>query len=110
MQIGASQMAELSRIRRAAFLGRLRQFIADNTQRIPEENALSGLFERASAYGLITEQQFAGYIMLAWQSGVRPPASDPEWIAEVMMDLSRSPDGKVETLFDRAGSRLAGQA
>ena len=110
MQIGASQMAALTQIRKTAFLRRLRAFIEDRTQRVPEEDTLAALFERGSRYGLVSEQQFAGYIMLSWQSGVRPPASDPQWIAEVMIDPYRSPDGKVDTLFDRASSRLAGQA
>ena len=110
MQISAAQMTALSQIRKAAFLRRLRRFIEDQTLRVPEEDALAGLFERGSGYGLISEQQFAGYIMLAWQSNVRPPAPDPQWIAEVMSDSRRSPDGKVEALFDRASSRLAGQA
>ena len=110
MQIRAAQMTALSQIRKAAFLGRLRRFIEDHTQRVPEEDALAGLFERGSSYGLVSEQQFAGYIMLAWQLGVRPPAPDPKWIAEVMSDPQRSPDGKVEAFFDRASSRLAGHA
>lgn len=110
MQIGAAQMRTLSETRKAAFISRLRQFIEDEIQRTPEEAALARLFERGLAYGLITERQLAGYIVLAWQSGVRPPASDPEWIAEVMRDPFRAPDGKVATLFDRAGPRLAGQA
>lgn len=110
MQIGAAQIRALSEIRKAAFIGRLRQFMEDEIRRIPEEPALARLFERGLAYGLSTERQLAGYIVLAWQSGVRPPAADPAWIAEVMRDPYRSPDGKVETLFDRAGSRLAGQA
>ena len=110
MQIGATQMMALSQMRKAAFLRRLRQFIEDHTQRIPEEDALAGLFERGSGYGLVSEQQFAGYIVLAWQSGVKPPAPDPQWIAEVMSDSRRSPDGKVEAIFDRASSRLAGRA
>lgn len=110
MQIRAAQMTTLSQTRKATFLVRLRQFIQDRTQRAPEEDVLADLFERALKYGLVTEQQFAAYIMLAWESGVRPPASDPKWIAEVMNDAYRSPDGKVETIFDRAGSRLEGQA
>jgi hypothetical protein len=110
MQIRAAQMTALSRIRKAAFLSRLRQFIQDKTQRAPESDALADLFERGLRYGLITEQQFAGYIMLAWQSGVRPPASDPKWIAEVMNDPYRLADAKVKTLFDRASSRAEGQA
>jgi hypothetical protein len=110
MQIGATQMMALSQMRKAAFLRRLRQFIEDHTQRVPEEDALAGLFERGSGYGLVSEQQFAGYIVLAWQSGVKPPAPDPQWIAEVMSDSRRSPDRKVEAIFDRASSRLAGRA
>src|SRR5262245_7716580 len=109
MQISAAQMTALSQIRQAAFLRRLRQFIEDQTQRIPEDEALAGLFERGSGYGLISERQFAGYIMLAWQCGVRPPAPDPQWIADVMSDSRRSPDGKVEAIFDRASSMIAGR-
>jgi hypothetical protein len=110
MQISAAQMTALSQMRKEAFLRRLRRFIEDQTQRIPEEDALDRLFERGSGYGLVSEQQFAGYIMLAWQAGVRPPPSDPQWIAEVMNDSRRSPDAKVEALYDRASSRLAGRA
>ena len=110
MEIRAAQIRALAEIRRAAFISRLRQFMEGELHRIPEEPALARLFERGLAYGLTSEQQLAGYISLAWQSGVRPPAPDPQWIAEVMSDPYRSPDGKVETLFDRASSRLAGQA
>jgi len=108
MQTGAAQMTALWKIRKAAFLRRLRQFIEDQTQRIPEEDALAGLFERGLGYGLVSEQQFADYIMLSWQSGVRPPAPDPRWIEAVMSDPSRSPDGKVEILYSRFNSRLVG--
>ena len=101
-------MTALWQIRKASFLRRLRRFIEDQTQRIPEEDALAGLFERGLGYGLISQQHFASYIMLSWQSGVRPPAPDPRWIAEVMNDPSRSPDGKVETLYSRFNSRLVG--
>jgi hypothetical protein len=109
MRIGAAQMAALSEIRKAAFLRRLREFIEDHTQRIPEEDALTDLFERGASYGLVSERQFAGYIMLTWQAGVRPPAPDPQWIAEVMSDSQRSLDGKVEAIFDRATARLLGR-
>ena len=98
-------MTALFRARKAAFLGRVRQFIADNAQPVPEHDTLAALFDRASSYGLITEQQFAGYILLAWQSGVKPPASDPAWIAEIMQDGSRMPEDKLTTLFDRANSQ-----
>src|SRR5215510_7199519 len=108
MQIGAAQMTALSEIRKAAFLRRLRQFIEEHTQRVPEEDALAGLFERGLAYGLVSEQQFAGYIMLSWQLGVRPPAPDPKWIADVMNDSARSPEGKIENLYIRVSSRMIG--
>jgi len=110
MQISAAQMAALSQMRKTAFLRRLRRFIEDQTRQAPEEDALVGLFERGSGYGLVSEQQFAGYIMLAWQAGVRPPAPDPQWMAELMTDPRRSPDGKVDAIFDRASARLAGRA
>jgi hypothetical protein len=110
MEIRAAQMAALSQIRRAMFLRRLRQFIQEHTQRVPDEGALAGLFERGSRYGLVSEQQFAAYIMLSWQAGVRPPAPDPEWIAEVMNDPSRSADGKLDAIYERADQIAEGQA
>jgi len=102
MQITAAQMAALSEARRKAFLLRVRQFIQEETQRVPQEDVLADLFDRASRYGLVSEQQFAGYIVLAWQFGVIPPASDPHWIAEVMSSPRLPPETKVETLFARA--------
>ena len=104
MQITAAQMAALSEARKKAFLLRVRRFIQDETQRAPQENVLTDLFDRASCYGLVTERQFAGYIVLAWQFGVIPPASDPHWIAEVMSNPRLLPDDKVDTLFGRASS------
>ena len=110
MEIRAAQITALSQIRRAMFLRRLRQFIEERTQRIPEEDALAGLFERGLRYGLVSEQQFAGYIMLSWQSGVRPPAPDPKWIAEVMNDPVRSAEAKVDAIYDRARAMAEGKA
>ena len=95
-------MAALSEARRKAFLLRVRQFIQEETHQVPQENVLADLFDRASRYGLVSEQQFAGYIVLAWQFGVKPPASDPDWIAEVMSSRRLPPETKVETLFARA--------
>jgi hypothetical protein len=105
MQITAAQMAALSEARKKAFLLRVHQFIQEETQHAPQGNVLTDLFDRASRYGLVTERQFAGYIVLAWQSGVIPPASDPNWIAEVMSNPRLLPDDKVDTLFGRASSR-----
>ena len=105
MQISAAQMAALSEAQKKAFLVRVRQFIKEETQRVPQEGVLADLFDRASHYGLVTERQFAGYIALAWQSGVVPPASDPHWIAEVMNHPGLRPEAKVETIFGRASSR-----
>ncbi len=100
-------MAALSEARKKAFLVRVRQFIQEETQRAPQESVLAALFDRASRYGLVTERQFAGYIDLAWQSGVVPPAPDPQWIAEVMNHPGLLPETKVETIFGRA--RLLGK-
>ena len=58
-------MTDLSKIRRAALLCRLRQFIEEQIQRIPEEDALAGLFERGLGYGLVSEQHFVSYIMVS---------------------------------------------
>jgi hypothetical protein len=106
MNIRAAQITALTEARKLAFLHRLRTFIEGHVHQNPEDTVLVDLFDRASRYGLITEQQFAGYIVLAWQLGVRPPASDPAWLAEVMNDPSRLLDDKIETLFRRADSKL----
>ena len=105
MQITAAQMAALSEAQKNAFLVRVLRFIQEETQQEPERNALSGLFDRASGYGLVTERQFAGYIVVAWQSGAVPPATDPQWIVEVMKRPDLLPDNRVETLFGLASSR-----
>ena len=105
MQITAAQIAALSEAQKNVFLVRVLRFIQEETQREPERNALADLFDRASRYGLVTERQFAGYIVVAWQSGVIPPASDPQWMAEVMKRPDLLPDKKVETLFGLANSR-----
>jgi hypothetical protein len=110
MEIRAEQMNALSQMRRAMFLRRLRQFIEEHTQQVPEEGALADLFERGERYGLVSEQQFAGYVMLSWQSGVRPPAPDPTWMAEVMNDPARSADAKVDAIYDRARAIAEGKA
>jgi len=110
MQITAAQMAALSEARRKAFLLRVRQFIQEETRRAPQESVLADLFDRASRYGLVTERQFAGYIALAWQFGVVPPASDPRWIAEVMSNPRLLPENKVKTIFDRAKLSAKGRA
>lgn len=110
MEITAAQMAALSEARKKTFLLRVRQFIQEETQRAPQEIVLADLFDRASRYGLVTERQFAGYIVVAWQSGVVPPASDPRWIAEVMNHPGLLPEAKVETIFGRASSLGKGPA
>jgi hypothetical protein len=102
MQIQPEQMAALTAQRQNRFLDRLAGFIETRTQRAPERTALDGLFARATGYGLVTEQQVAGYVTLAWAAGAHESAADPAWIAEVMADAFRTPDDKVAALFQRA--------
>ena len=79
MQISAAQMAALSQMRKTAFLRRLRRFIEDQTRQAPEEDALVGLFERGSGYGLVSEQQFAEWYGVQSDGWIRvgETVSDP---------------------------------
>ncbi|MEP6504993.1 MAG: hypothetical protein ABJD97_16750 [Betaproteobacteria bacterium] len=102
MQIQPERMAALTAQRQSRFLDRLAGFIENKTQRAPQRAALDGLFARASGYGLVTEQQVAGYITLAAASAAHETAADPAWIAEVMADAFLTPANKVAALFDLA--------
>jgi hypothetical protein len=104
--ISADQMSSLTELRKAAFLGRLCTFIEEQTHRTPDESSLDDFFVRGSTYGLSSEREFAGYIAMAWMSGVIPPAPDHEWIASIMRDPYRLPEDKVKALFDVANLKL----
>jgi len=99
-------MASLTNLRKTAFLDRLRAFIEGQTHRTPGDGLLDDLFVRGSAYGLSSEREFAGYITMAWMSGVISPAPDHEWIASIMRDPYRLPEDKVKALFDVANLKL----
>jgi hypothetical protein len=105
MQLRADQFSRLVESRRQDFLARLAAFIEDKSRRAPEPPVLAALFDRAQQYGLVTEQHIAGYVMLAWASGARPPEADPSWIAQVMADLHRAPADRLDALFAAADRR-----
>lgn len=104
--ISADQMSSLTELRKTAFLGRMGRFVEEQTHRTPDDGVLDDLFVRGSAYGLTTEREFADYIIMAWMSGVIPPAPDHEWIGNIMRDPYRLPEDKVKALFDVANLKL----
>ena len=105
MQLRAEQFSMLVDSRRQDFLARLATFIEEKSRRAPEPAVLAALFDRAQQYGLVTEQHVAGYVMLAWASGARPPEPDPSWIRQLMADLHRAPADRLDALFAAADQR-----
>ena len=110
MRITPKQMTMLAAPRRDEFLRRLRVFIEEQTKRVPAEETLAALFERGMTYGLVTEQQFAGYILLAWAAKAGGGTPDPAWIGDVMKDPYRTPDDKVAAIFERANRNAQARA
>jgi hypothetical protein len=106
IRISTTQMAGLAQPRRAEFLDRVREFVAARAGSAPDEAALQTLFDRGTGYGLVSEQQYAGYLVLAWASKTWRAESDPEWITRILADPHRVPDDKVAALF-RAADRGA---
>ena len=60
------------------------------------------MYRRGIRHGLQTEQQFAGYILLAWVAGARMSVPDPEWIDEVLRDAHRTAADRFAAIFARA--------
>jgi hypothetical protein len=110
MHISSEQMASFAMHRQRDFIDRLVGFIEDKTQRSPDRTALIALFSRATRYGLVTEQQVAGYVTMAWASGAHHAPADPGWIAAIMNDACRRGDDKVKALFDQADRLPRGRA
>lgn len=106
MIISKEQMESLAVARQGAYLGRVREFITRNTQRAPDEATTAWLFQRGQGFGLRSERQLAGYILLAWACGCKPPdVHEPEWMSAVLLDAYRTPDDKLEGLFVLAEQR-----
>ena len=102
MLITSEQMAALEDERKGRFLARVGDFIATRAPARPEPRVLEALYRRGQAYGLSSEQEFAGYIVLGWASRAHEAAQDPDWIVEVMRDPHRTTADKVAALFERA--------
>lgn len=102
MQISHEQFSRLESQRKGKFLERLCEFIAGKAPQRPEPESLDLLYRRAQAYGLSTEQELAGYIVVGWAAGVHEGRDDPVWISEVMRDPYRTPIDKIAALFERA--------
>lgn len=101
-KISSEQIAMLSENRKRAFLARLSSFITEKAGRQPAPETLGELFDRGCSYGLMAEQDLAGYVTMAWMAGVHPPAPDPDWMAEILSDPYRLPEDKVGALFELA--------
>ena len=110
MQIRPDQMLMFAPAMQSSFLVRVASFIHAKTNRKPEIEALTDLYGRAAGYELVTEQQFVGYMIIAWAAGTRPGLADPAWIGEVLKDPYRTAADKIETIFRHADAARDQQA
>jgi len=110
VQLREAQMQTLGEQHLSAFLGRFEQFAQDRVGRAPERPLSQALFDRGRSYGLLSEQELVGYMLLAWGAGARPPTPDPEWILTLMTDPHRTAEDKIRTLFDLAEQRAGVRA
>ncbi len=108
MKISSNQMAALTQSRRAEFLWRVKAFLGQRAQRPVEVGELAVLYERGERYGLVTEQELAGYIAMAWAVDAGRDARDPTWIERIMGDPHRVASDRVAALF-RAADAQAGR-
>ena len=106
MNIPQRQIDSLVAGKRSAYLGRIRSFLDSHLQRCPDDATLSWLFDRGRQFGLHSEQQLAGYILLAWACGCKPRAfNEPSWMSNVLNDPHRTADDKLDVLFIIAAQR-----
>ena len=103
-------MLMFATVLKSNFLVRAANFIHTKTHRRPDIDTLTDLYGRAAGYGLVTEQQYVGYMILTWAAGTRPGLADPAWIDEVLKDPYRTPADKIETIFRRADAASHRQA
>ena len=109
MQISPRQMDALARARRAGLLERIRAFIEQRAQRPVHDDELAALCRRGERYGLVTEQEIAGYVVIAWAVEAGRQGQDPPWIARIMNDAYRVPGDRVAALYKAAGAGAARQ-
>ena len=109
MHISNEQMSAFAQDRRSRFLARVRTFLGQRAQRPVVDAELTALCTRGEAYGLASEQELAGYVVMAWAVEAWRTPEDPEWVARIMRDPHRVAADKVEALY-RAADRGAGRA
>ena len=106
LRITKAQLATFEVQQLTAFLARVKAF-AEVRLHIPvRDDTLRVLFGRGRVYGLITEQEFAGYIFIALAAGGTETQADPDWIVACLSDTTRMPELRLEELFHEATTRL----
>lgn len=106
LKITKAQFAAFAEQQTATFLARVRKF-AEVRLNVPvQDNVLRILFDRGRAYGLVTEQEFAGYMFVALAAGVSESQADPDWVVACLSDSTQTPELRVKELFHEATMRL----
>jgi hypothetical protein len=109
MHISTDQMSAFEQTRRAGFLGRIRAFLDDRVKQPIADADLARLCARGEAYGLASEQELAGYVVMAWAVEAWRAPQDPAWIARIMGDPHRVAADRVAALY-RAADRGAARS
>ncbi len=107
MQISPQQMSAFEQSRRARFLARVRSFLGERAQRPVVDAELADLCVRGERYGLVSEQELAGYLVIAWAVEAWRAPRDPAWIARIMDDPHRVASDRVAALYLAADSGAA---
>ncbi|MDP9124280.1 MAG: hypothetical protein M3N82_06735 [Pseudomonadota bacterium] len=107
MHISTDQMSAFEQTRRAGFLARIRAFLCERVQRPVADADLARLCARGEAYGLVSEQELAGYVVMAWAVEAWHAPQDPEWIARIMGDPHRVASDRVAALYRAADGGAA---
>lgn len=107
MQISIRQMSSFAQARRTGFLARIRAFLGERAQRPVQDGELDALCARGERYGLVSEQELAGYIVMAWAVEAWRSPQDPPWMAAIMGDPHRVASDRVAALFRAADDGAA---
>lgn len=107
MQISSNQMSGFAQVRRAGFLERIRAFLGERARRPIHDSELTALCARGEGYGLVSEQELAGYVVMAWAVEAGRSPQDPAWMARIMSDSHRVASDRVAALYRAAGNGAA---
>ena len=107
MHISTDQMSAFELTRRTGFLARIREFLGERVQRPVADADLGRLCARGQAYGLVSEQELAGYVVMAWAVEAWRAPQDPEWIVRIMGDPHRVALDRVAALYRAADAGAA---